>query len=82
MSARVTSRAGIVLTNNCTDTAWFAIFASVAEAWCFLDPRVKFWHPEKDGSSPLVGQVLTYAGPDRAAFCRRLFAMGLVVVRP
>ena len=64
----------IWLSNNSTDTAWFARLSAAASAILFIRGRVKFWTSDADGNestgSPLQGQVLVYLGDDPATFIR------------
>lgn len=60
----------IVLTNNATDTAWFALFFGAASAFCFTKGRIRFESPtRKNGGTLQMGQVFTYFGrrPERFA---------------
>ncbi|MDG4671639.1 DNA N-6-adenine-methyltransferase [Shinella sp. 838] len=60
----------IVLTNNATDTAWFASFFEAASAFCFTRGRIRFESPTKrNGGTLQMGQVFTYLGtrPERFA---------------
>ena len=61
--------AALWLSNNATDTVWFADLTSVASAMFFPQGRVRFHTPagERPGT-PLQGQVLIYIGPDVARF--------------
>lgn len=74
--------AGIALVNNATDTAWFGTLAGTATAFCFPTSRCRYWQPDRETSTALQGQAVIYAGPDAAAFCRRLSDVRLVLVRP
>jgi len=74
--------AGIVFTNNATETAWFATLAEVAAVFCFPGSRCRCWKPDHEPTTPLQGQTIVYSGPDRAAFCERFAEFGLVLVRP
>jgi ParB family chromosome partitioning protein len=71
---------GIVLVNNATDTEWFRRLAAAADAFCWLLDRCRYWKPDRETSTALQGQVVIYTGPDRAAFCRRFGAIGLVLL--
>ena len=65
-SGRVTE--AIILTNNATDTGWFASFLDVASAFCFAKGRIRFESPTKQNGGTLqMGQVFTYLGqsPER-----------------
>lgn len=78
-----TVSAAITITNNATDTVWFATLAGVATAVCFPQGRVRFWQPNvTHETGPLQGQVVIYTGPDPTAFVQRFSAFGLVWVRP
>jgi len=85
LAASVTSgevSAAIVLVNNGTETAWFHTLASLAQAMCFPEGRLRFWNPDHKGSTPLQGQVVVYIGPHAAAFVREFHQFGFVLVRP
>jgi phage N-6-adenine-methyltransferase len=58
----------ITLTNNATETHWFAQLAAVADAVCFPVGRVRFWAPGRQTATPLQGQALHYFGPNVATF--------------
>jgi hypothetical protein len=73
---------GIVLINNTSDTAAFRALAAIGTAFCFPASRLAFWKADRDTGSANQPQVLVYAGPDRAAFCRRFRDLGLVLVPP
>lgn len=47
-----------VLTNNCTDTAWWHELAKMADLTCFLRGRLKFWGPNDASSGAAQGQTL------------------------
>jgi ParB family chromosome partitioning protein len=60
MVAEVEARhvsAGIMLTHNYTDTAWFQAAAAVADAICFTRGRVKFYEPDGAIAAPTQGQA-------------------------
>lgn len=73
--------AACVLTNNATETKWFATLASVASAVCFPEGRVKFWSPGKDSATPLQGQAVIYVGDNEAAFSREFEEIGTVWIK-
>lgn len=52
----------IILTNNCTDAAWFH---SLMEAYpvCFTRGRVSFWRPDRTVFATRQGQAFFYLGP-------------------
>lgn len=77
-AGRVT--AGIMLTHNYTDTAWFHEAAAVAEAICFTRGRVKFYDAAGNVAAPTQGQALFYFGPDALAFAERFGRVGFVVL--
>lgn len=65
-SGRVTE--AIVLSNNATDTGWFASFFAEASAFCFTRGRIRFESPTRQNGGTLqMGQVFTYFGssPER-----------------
>ena len=72
--------AGIMLTHNYTDTAWFHEAAAVAEAICFTRGRVKFYDAAGNVAAPTQGQALFYFGPDALAFAERFSRVGFVVL--
>lgn len=66
------------LTNNATDTAWFATLASAAAAVCFTTGRVRFWSPGKAAAAPLQGQAVTYFGPNADVFAASFARFGWI----
>jgi ParB-like chromosome segregation protein Spo0J len=69
----------ITLTNNATDTGWFAEMANAATGMCTLRGRVRFMDPQGNPSgAPLQGQVLLYFGDDFEAFKREFSQLGRV----
>jgi phage N-6-adenine-methyltransferase len=60
--------AAIMLTHNCTDTAWFHDAAAAAAAICFTRGRVNFYQPDRGIAAPTQGQAFFYFGDDAARF--------------
>jgi phage N-6-adenine-methyltransferase len=60
--------AAIMLTNNSTDTVWFAEAANVCQAICFTTGRIHFDVPNGEPVMPTQGQAFFYFGPDRDRF--------------
>lgn len=75
-SGRVT--AGIVLTHNYTDTAWFQALASEASAICFTRGRIRFVSPKGELASPTQGQAFFYFGNDAGKFCDVFAGVGFL----
>ena len=66
-------KAGIVLVNNCTDTAWFDLLWKNAQAVCFTRGRISFEsYDGKKISGNTRGQTLFYFGDDVIRF-REIF---------
>lgn len=72
--------AGIMLTHNYTDTAWFHEAVSIARAICFTRGRVKFYEPDGDIAAPTQGQAFFYFGDDAAKFAAQFGPIGFVLV--
>jgi phage N-6-adenine-methyltransferase len=68
----------IMLTHNYTDTEWFQLAASVADAFCFTRGRVKFYKADGEVAAPTQGQAFFYFGDDVAAFDRVFSRLGTV----
>lgn len=60
----------IVLVNNASETKWSQQLALGAQASCNVKGRIKFWHPEKDSTSPMQGQTFFYFGENVELFCQ------------
>lgn len=73
--------AGILLTHNYTDTAWFQEAARAADAICFTRGRVKFIGADGSVAAPTQGQAFFYFGDGVAAFAARFAEFGFVVRR-
>jgi ParB family transcriptional regulator, chromosome partitioning protein len=52
----------IVLVNNATETGWFALLASVSQAFICPSKRIQFLSITGKRKSPLQGQVFLYSG--------------------
>lgn len=75
--------AGILLTNNATDTSWFHLAAVSCSVLCFTRGRISFL--EARGGELLVkktpthGQVFFYFGPDTERFSKVFAEHGIVM---
>lgn len=69
----------IALTHNYTDTAWFHDAASVADAICFTQGRVRFYEPDGELAKPTQGQAFFYFGSEVEAFRQIFEHVGLIV---
>lgn len=68
----------IVLVNNATETAWFQLLASEANAMCFKSGRIKFLDSTgTPANTPLQGQVFLYFGPDVPDFVSEFSKYGV-----
>ncbi len=72
----------IVLVNNATETDWFQGIADVASCICFPDGRIRYWHPDRNSSTPLQGQALLYLGSNVGDFHEAFGPLGFTVQRP
>ena len=72
--------AGIMLTHNYTDTAWFHEAASVADAICFTRGRVKFHDAAGKIAAPTQGQAFFYFGHRPDIFSEKFSAVGLILI--
>ncbi len=76
-SRRVTD--AIMLTHNCTDTAWFHEAAGGADATCFTRGRIGFYKNDEGASgSALRGQTFFYFGDDVERFATVFAAVGFI----
>ena len=74
-------KAGILLTNNSTDTIWFHLVANECTAMCLTKGRIKFYKNEDNIASPTNGQVFYYFGEDIEAFKNEFSQHGLIIVK-
>jgi hypothetical protein len=69
-----------MLTNNCTDTAWFARAQATAAAICFTTGRISFLEPGgRELGVPPQGQAFFYFGPEVARFAEVFCRIGFLV---
>lgn len=69
----------IVLTNNSTDTKWFAQAANNCDAICFTYGRINFYDDTDKKSSPTNGQAFFYFGDNVNKFNQVFKDIGFVV---
>lgn len=69
----------IVLTNNSTDTKWFAQAANNCDAICFTYGRINFYDDTDKKSSPTNGQAFFYFGDNIDKFNQVFKEIGFVV---
>jgi phage N-6-adenine-methyltransferase len=69
----------IMLTNNCTDTAWFQKLMLYAGSICFTSGRIHFEGPEGELSMPVQGQSFFYFGENPGAFFEVFRPLGGIV---
>jgi phage N-6-adenine-methyltransferase len=73
--------AAVLLTNNCTDTAWFHQAAAAADVFCFTKGRIDFREPTGKNPHPTQGQIFFYFGPDPERFAA-VFETAGSIARP
>lgn len=73
-------KAAIVLTNNCTDAAWFQ---SLVERFpvCFTRGRISFWQPNQKSFAARQGQVFFYMGKNNTSFIDEFSQYGPVLIK-
>jgi len=69
----------ILLTNNNTDTKWWHQAATLADAVCFTEGRIKFYNAAGEWSSPTNGQTLFYFGNKATKFTSVFASIGIVL---
>ena len=73
-------KAGILLTNNCTDTDWWQTTAGVSGVVCLTRGRINFHAPGgKKGLATRQGQTFFYFGKDKHKFVKEFSVIGLAV---
>jgi len=73
--------AGIMLTHNFSDTAWFQQAAAAADALCFSTRRVPFVHQTGGAHpEPRQGQTFFYFGGDVQRFAAEFSAVGSIML--
>jgi hypothetical protein len=74
-------RSGVALVPDRTSAPWFQEFAPLADAICWVSPKIKFERPDGSiGESPGTGTALLAAGPVAAAALDRC-SLGMVTGR-
>jgi len=72
----------ITLTNNATETAWFADLISVSDVICFTHKRIRFLDEFGNlGKQPLQGQVFCYKGNNKDLFVEVFKNVGNCMVK-
>lgn len=71
-------KAAIILTNNCTDAAWFQSLLKRFPV-CFTAGRVSFWQPNQTSFAARQGQVFFYMGASDLLFSKTFAEFGTVV---
>ena len=69
----------IVLINNATETTWFHLLLSRANAVVFPKGRVKFLMPNGTRGHPLQGQAVVYYGENVRKFITEFGKFGIVL---
>jgi phage N-6-adenine-methyltransferase len=69
----------ILLTNNCSDTAWFHAAIGASRRICFTRGRISFLSPAGESGAPVQGQTFFYLGPNAERFENVFSAVGAVV---
>lgn len=68
----------ILLTNNNTDTRWFALASRISTALCFTFGRINFYKNDGSISQPTNGQTFFYFGKNRESFIYEFSKYGLI----
>jgi ParB family chromosome partitioning protein len=73
--------AGILLTNNATETRWWQEAARLSRGICFPQGRVKFVNEDgQQPGAPLQGQAVLYFGDDLEKFLQHFGGFGFCTV--
>jgi hypothetical protein len=75
-------RDAILLTHNCTDTAWVHQAESVAILMCFTKGRIKFMRADGFQASPPQGQAFFYFGGSNGRRFVEVFSPFGFIVEP
>jgi len=70
---------GIIIINNATETDWFQMLLQYSSCVCFLNSRVRFYHPERTGESPRQGQAVFFFGEDTDRFAKSFYKLGAII---
>ena len=68
----------ILLTNNNTDTKWFAKAALASRAICFTQGRINFYKADESITQPTNGQAFFYFGNNSESFAKEFSEYGLI----
>jgi hypothetical protein len=68
----------ILLTHNCTDTAWFHQAAGAAARICFTRGRIRFEAPDGAVAAPTQGQAFFYFGESPEVFANIFQQIGII----
>ena len=71
--------AAILLTNDQTDTYWWAKACVNAQLICIPTGRLRFYTPTQDKTSPTNGQTFFYYGNREKKFIDTFSELGLLV---
>lgn len=69
---------GLLLTNVCTDTAWFTSMWQMP--LCFVQGRLRFTRDGHDGGSPRYANVIAYVGRRPERFAQVFGGLGHIVL--
>jgi len=72
------TKQAVLLTNNNTDTRWFADAANAATGICFTLGRINFYKPDNTITQPTNGQAFFYFGNNLKRFADEFKQYGLI----